>query len=161
MEGAPCLLDSFIWNSLHVSWAGCFHRHVTNHQGWPRCSGWLWRCSLPPSTWSLGKDKLESKNLEVCLVHDVDTADTSVLVQLAGISLEWRWVDQNVMRLSPTIKIIHLPLQTTQPSGFQGTRLVGREELTYEYSRSFSSYYNHGKLINWHSDLYHSLLNFC
>lgn len=73
---------------------------------------------------------LQSKKLEVCLLHDVDTADTSVLVQLAGISLEWRWVDQNVMRLSPTIRIIHLPLQTTQPSGFQGTRLVGREELT-------------------------------
>lgn len=35
-----------------------------------------------------GKDKLESKNLEVCILQDVDMVDTSALVQLAGISLE-------------------------------------------------------------------------
>lgn len=91
MEGAPYLLDSFIWNSLHVRWAGCFKCLATHHEGWPRCSGWLGRCSLSPCMWSLGKDNLESKDLEVCALQDVAMVDTSALVQLASISLEWRW----------------------------------------------------------------------
>jgi hypothetical protein len=54
-----------------------------------------------------------------------DMADTSVLVQLAGMSLEQRWVDQSLMRMSETIRISHLPLFHSFLLGTERTELAG------------------------------------
>lgn len=108
----------------------------------------------------LGKDELESKNLRVCVPHDVDTVDTSVSVQLAGISLEWRWLDLNMMRMSPTIRIIRHPLQTINLLVAKALASLG-ETRANTSALIHLAVTNHGKLINLHSDLCHNPLNFC
>lgn len=77
-----------------------------------------------------------------------DMADTSALVQLAGISLEQRWVDQSLMRMSETIRISHLPLFRSFLPGREGTELAGVPLW------SITTYDAHQKPVNLHSYLH-------